>query len=328
MRDKIRRAGTVSEQEGLGIVISILLHALLVASVLLWQQFSSSRFHNLTPDYQNVSLLGSAPQTQTPAPMPPKPVPPQPVPPQPVPPQPVPPKPVPPQPVPPKPAQPPAQAIKPQTAKPEIKPEVDASRQLDERLQRMRAEQERQRQAEAQRQAEQERQRQAETQRQAEQERQRQAETQRRQAEQERQRQAETERRRREDQALQNAISQLQTRQAGTDASAAQAGGAANDNMDPLLQAYHDQLWSRIQPNWTLSRARMQDYQDLTAIVTLRIRPDGTLERLWLEESSGNQIYDNAALHAAERSAPFGAPPIANQGVYYEISLRFLGKDR
>ena len=283
MKSRALHLSNAPEQEGLGIAISVLLHVLVVVVIVMWQHFHTSKYNVFIPNYQTVSLLGSAPVTQAPAPSAPsKPAPPaastKPA--------------APPATAKPDPIKPAAEPIKPN--KPEAqKPMADSSRQLDQQLRQMQAE--------------------TEAARRAQEEAARRAEEQRRATEAERE--------------LQNRINAMQQRQgaSGTAATAAQAGGAPSE-IDPREQAYLQQLWERIRQNWALTL--VQNSAGLETIIALRLKPDGSLDQLWIDKSSGNSQFDNTALRAAEKSAPFGAPPFANAGAYFEAGIRFRDESR
>lgn len=133
-----------------------------------------------------------------------------------------------------------------------------------------------------------------------------------------------------EQQRYDNALSRLekkyatQTNQVGGAYSAGGGGGATGSVRD---QVYLTELWSRIQAAWVLSEALVQKPRGLVAIVGLRIRKDGSLERTWLEQSSGNTRYDQSALRATERAAPYPPPPAGMRESYFEVGVRFRVED-
>lgn len=106
------------------------------------------------------------------------------------------------------------------------------------------------------------------------------------------------------------------------------ASGAGGGSPGSLRdQVYLTELWSRIQAAWVLSEALVQKPKGLVAIVGLRIRKDGSLEKAWLEQGSGNARYDQSALRATEKAAPYPPPPAGMRESYYEVGVRFRVED-
>jgi TonB family protein len=109
------------------------------------------------------------------------------------------------------------------------------------------------------------------------------------------------------------------------DGGVAPAGGGSQDAL--RMQMYYTQLWERIRQSWVLPEAMVKDPTGLVAVVVMRIRRDGSLERVWLEEASGNSRFDASALRAAERAAPYPAlPAFVREGVH-EVGVRFKAAD-
>lgn len=100
-------------------------------------------------------------------------------------------------------------------------------------------------------------------------------------------------------------------------------GGGSTGNPSMRDQVYLTELWQRIQAAWVLSEALVQKPKGLVAIVGIRLRADGSLERAWLEQSSGNARYDQSAIRATEKAAPYPPPP----GDLRELGIRFRVED-
>ncbi len=279
------------EQDGWGIVLSLILHGLVILAFIVYQQFFAHSRQVFSPNYQTVSLMGAAPVTQTPKPAPaaPKPEPPKPTPapeppaPKPEPPkptaEPIAPKPVP-KPEPPKPT--PKPEPKPEPPKPTTKP--DSSQELEQRMRALQQQQE---------------------QRRAQEEK----------ARQQAQQQA----------AVDNAIRRLEQQQALAAAGNAGAAGGAPNQIDPRLQAYNQQLHDAIYRNWIVPQGL--NTKGLTVIINFNIRRDGYAERIWIEQSSGNSQFDQSGLRAAEKSNPFPAPPSVVRAPVYEVGIIFRGDE-
>ena len=100
-------------------------------------------------------------------------------------------------------------------------------------------------------------------------------------------------------------------------------GGGATGNPSVRDQVYLTELWQRIQAAWVLSEVLVQKPKGLVAIVSIRLRADGSLEKAWLEQSSGNARFDQSAVRATEKAAPFPPPP----GDLRELGIRFRVED-
>ncbi|MEE9935148.1 MAG: TonB family protein [Deltaproteobacteria bacterium] len=81
-------------------------------------------------------------------------------------------------------------------------------------------------------------------------------------------------------------------------------------------------VWSKVKRNWTLPAALMPKNQ-LEAVIDVRIGQSGALEYVGFEKRSGNAYFDESALRAVKKSAPF--PPLAGRaaGHSVEIGIRF-----
>lgn len=132
---------------------------------------------------------------------------------------------------------------------------------------------------------------------------------------------------RRYDQAL-NRLEQKMATQANSVGGAFSSAtpGAGGSNVSTRDQVYLTELWERIQRNWILSEVLVQKPKGLVTVIMLRIRRDGVLDKAWLEQSSGNQRFDDSALRATGKASPFPAPPAAS-GSYYEVGVRFRVED-
>lgn len=102
---------------------------------------------------------------------------------------------------------------------------------------------------------------------------------------------------------------------------------AGGDKLSLRFQIYYTQIWERIRRQWVLPEALVKDARGLTAVVVMRIRRDGSLEKVWLEQSSGNRRFDASALRAAERAAPYPPLPRGMRQSVHEVGVRFRPED-
>jgi TonB family protein len=123
---------------------------------------------------------------------------------------------------------------------------------------------------------------------------------------------------------LEKKVATQSNNEGGAFSSAAPGGGSSNVSTRDKL--YLTELWERIQRNWILFEVLVQKPKGLVAVVMLRIRKDGRLEMVWLEQGSGNQRFDDSALRATEKAEPFPPPPAGTSGSY-EVGVRFRVED-
>ena len=100
-------------------------------------------------------------------------------------------------------------------------------------------------------------------------------------------------------------------------------GGAARTEME----RYYGLLGERISSYWTLPLT-LSDVGGMKAEITIDVNREGGYRNLRIHRSSGNRIYDQAALRAAERafkSAP-PRPPDAIKENWLFLGFRFCGE--
>ena len=100
-------------------------------------------------------------------------------------------------------------------------------------------------------------------------------------------------------------------------------GGVARTD----LERYYGLLGERIKSYWTVP-PNLSDAGGLKAEITIDVNREGGYRSLRIHRSSGNRIYDRAALHAAERafkSAP-PRPPAAIREKWLFLGFRFCGE--
>lgn len=84
---------------------------------------------------------------------------------------------------------------------------------------------------------------------------------------------------------------------------------------------YYSETYRRIKENWiypgNLNEA------GLTATVGVKIGSSGELLKVFIEESSGNRLYNDSTLKAVRKSAPFPPLPADLDSDFIEIGFRF-----
>jgi TonB family protein len=132
---------------------------------------------------------------------------------------------------------------------------------------------------------------------------------------------------------MDSAINRLERRVAGRGGGAqgvapvAGADGGGGGKTSSVLDAYYNQIWERVRGHWILPEAMLKGARGLVTVLVVRIRRDGSLEKVWVEKSSGNQRYDQTALRAARRASPFPRLPGVLRQSSHEVGLRFRAED-
>ncbi len=89
---------------------------------------------------------------------------------------------------------------------------------------------------------------------------------------------------------------------------------------------YHQQVYNKVKWNWHQPQNFDQQKKDLITVVSITLLPDGRIIEHFIEESSGDQIFDQSVLRAIARSNPLPPPPIGLTRQEYELGLRFYPK--
>lgn len=85
--------------------------------------------------------------------------------------------------------------------------------------------------------------------------------------------------------------------------------------------AYSLKLRENIYSHWIFPN---DSKRDLIAIISIKISRAGNLTEKWFEKSSGNPAYDNSAMRAIEKAAPFPPPPdVLFENNFVEAEIRF-----
>lgn len=104
------------------------------------------------------------------------------------------------------------------------------------------------------------------------------------------------------------------------------SGAASSSNNQSQINDYSRFVWLKIKKNWTLPAALMPK-NNMETIIAVRIAQSGALEYIDFEKRSGNSYFDESALRAVKKSAPF--PPLTdwmtNRSI--EIGIRFHSEE-
>lgn len=105
--------------------------------------------------------------------------------------------------------------------------------------------------------------------------------------------------------------------------SSAPSGAAVAGSSNNLLESqYQAAIASRLQQFWSLPEYLQKD-PELTAVVAITIRVDGTIANVVFENRSGDRIFDQFVSKAIEDATPLPPIPPALKKQRYEIGFRF-----
>lgn len=103
------------------------------------------------------------------------------------------------------------------------------------------------------------------------------------------------------------------------------AGESSADHPSPIND-YGRFVWLKIKKNWALP-ASLMPKDSVTAIIEVRIGQSGALEYADFEKRSGNPYFDDSAMRAVKKAAPF--PPLTGwvTGKSIAIGVRFHSEE-
>jgi TolA protein len=104
----------------------------------------------------------------------------------------------------------------------------------------------------------------------------------------------------------------------GSEGKAQQANASQKPGGGPskgtLFDSYYGKITDQIRQEWNYPGTE----KDLEAIIAVKVAKDGTLTVQGIEKSSGNRLFDRAALQALAKASPVQPPPYE-----MEIGMRF-----
>jgi colicin import membrane protein len=101
---------------------------------------------------------------------------------------------------------------------------------------------------------------------------------------------------------------------------------SAVSGQDSRISEYTSFIWSKVKKNWALPSALMPK-EKVETIIDVRIARSGTMEYIGFEKRSGNAYFDDSALKAVNKSAPFPPLPEWITGSTIEIGIRFHSEE-
>jgi colicin import membrane protein len=112
------------------------------------------------------------------------------------------------------------------------------------------------------------------------------------------------------------------TGSAGLGSGLSGAGDGGSRALDPAMQRYILGVWEKIKDSWGLPG--MSFKKDLVTKVTIKIRKDGRIVDISMDERSGNKVYDESILRVLRSVDPLPPLPASLNMDTVEIGFRFV----
>jgi colicin import membrane protein len=112
------------------------------------------------------------------------------------------------------------------------------------------------------------------------------------------------------------------TGNAGIGSGLSGAGDGGSKALDPAMQRYILGVWEKIKDSWGLPG--MSFKKDLITKVTIKIRKDGRIVDISMDERSGNKVYDESILRVLRSVDPLPPLPASLNMDTIEIGFRFV----
>lgn len=100
------------------------------------------------------------------------------------------------------------------------------------------------------------------------------------------------------------------------------AGEAGVSQGSDVMNAYYGAIWSRIKAKWAFPGGILPK-NDLVAVVHVRIMRNGAVEDISLEKRSANAFFNESAVKAVKKAAPFPPFPVGLGESSMEVGIRF-----
>jgi len=104
----------------------------------------------------------------------------------------------------------------------------------------------------------------------------------------------------------------------------ASGGGWGERQKEIQYQSYHDQIYQVVRSNWINPPNFDLNRKDIITVVSITILPDGRISNTYIEQSSGDPLFDQSALRAILKSDPLPPPPIGLETQTYDLGLNFF----
>lgn len=102
----------------------------------------------------------------------------------------------------------------------------------------------------------------------------------------------------------------------------ATGGGLSRQILDIKFKGYYNQILDSVQKAWVVPEDMARSKNTLIVVMSVQIRKDGRVDKVWIEESSGNSYFDETARRAVAKAQPFPPPPEVSDNGLFEFGLR------
>lgn len=127
---------------------------------------------------------------------------------------------------------------------------------------------------------------------------------------------------------LKKAIERIQKkvkqREAPSDRNTPAAGSGALGEKN----LYFSVIRNKVMQGWVIPENLIEDVYNLEAIVNFTIYSDGHISGVYLEESSGNEYFDESVIRAIKKASPFPPLPPSIRKKSIEIGIRFRPEEK
>jgi colicin import membrane protein len=96
--------------------------------------------------------------------------------------------------------------------------------------------------------------------------------------------------------------------------------------MNMKMRVYYSLVWSKVRQNWALPEGILHD-DNLVAVIGAKILRNGNVAEIDFEKKSGNRYFDESAVKAIRKAAPFPPLPEWFKESYIEVGVRFHSSD-
>ena len=118
------------------------------------------------------------------------------------------------------------------------------------------------------------------------------------------------------------AIEDIKNRVASTTKGSRLSTSRGHSEMNMKMKVYYSIVWSMIKEKWALPEGILPD-DNLEAIIGAKILRNGSVSSLSFEKNSGNRYFDESAIKAIKKAAPFPPLPEWLDERYIDLGIRF-----
>ncbi|MCD6485954.1 MAG: TonB C-terminal domain-containing protein [Syntrophobacterales bacterium] len=122
------------------------------------------------------------------------------------------------------------------------------------------------------------------------------------------------------------AIEGIKKRVASTTKGSHSSTSRGHSEMNIKMKVYYSIVWSMIKEKWALPEGILPN-DNIEAIVEAKILRNGSVSNLSFEKNSGNRYFDESAIKAIKKAAPFPPLPEWLNERYIDLGIRFRSSE-